>query len=70
MTHRILSWSLVAVLGLATLGCGNTADTDAKKKGSQPAATTPAAPNDGSGTTAPAKPQPTERSGTGGSGSR
>ena len=69
MTHRILSWSLVAVLGLATLGCGNTAGTDAKK-GSQPAATAPAATDDGSGTKAPAKPQPAEGSGTTGSGSK
>lgn len=69
MTRRILSWSLVAVLGLATLGCGNTAGTGAKK-GSQPAATPKAATEAGSGTTAPAKPQPAEGSGTTGSGSK
>lgn len=69
MTHRILSWSLVAVLGLATLGCGNTAGTDAKK-GSQPTVTPKAATEAGSGTKALAKPQPAEGSGTTGSGSR
>ena len=69
MTHRILSWSLVAALGLATLGCGNAAGTDAKK-GSQPAATTPAAADEGSGTKAPAKARPAEDSEPTGSGSR
>jgi hypothetical protein len=69
MTHRILSWSLVAILGLATLGCGNTGGTDAKKE-SQPAVTPPAATDDGSGTKAPAEPKSTEGSGTTGSGSR
>lgn len=69
MTHRILSWSLVSVLGLTTLGCGNTGDTDAKKE-SQPAVTPSAANEDGSGTKAPAEPKPTEGSGTTGSGSR
>ena len=69
MTHRILSWSLVAVLGLATLGCGNTGGTGTKK-GSQPAVTRPAADDDGSGTKAPPKPQPAEGSGTTGSGSK
>jgi hypothetical protein len=67
MTHRILSWSLVAILGLATLGCGNTGDA---KKESQPAVTPPAATDAGSGTKAPAEPQPTGGSGTTGSGSR
>ena len=67
MTHRILSWSLVAVLGLATLGCGNTGDA---KKESQPAVTPPAATDDGSGTKAPAEPEPAERPGTTGSGSK
>jgi len=69
MTHRILSWSLVAVLGLTTLGCGNTGGTDAKKD-SQPAVNPSAATEDGSGTKAPAEPQPTEGSGTAGSGSK
>ena len=69
MTNRILSWTLAAALCLTTLGCGNTAGTDAKKE-TQPAASPPAAANDGSGTTAPAKPQPAEGSGTTGSGSK
>lgn len=67
MTHRILSWSLVAILGLATPGCGNTGDA---KEESQPAVTPPAANDDGSGTKPPAEPEPTEGSGTTGSGSK
>lgn len=67
MTHRILSWSLVAILGLATLGCGNSGDT---KEESQPTVTPPAATDDGSGTKVPAEPEPTEGSGTTGSGSK
>ena len=69
MTHRILLWSFMATLGLATLGCGNTAGTDAKKE-SKPAATPAAAADDGSGTKAPADAQPTESSGATGSGSK
>jgi hypothetical protein len=67
MTHRILSWTLVAVLGLATLGCGNTGDA---KNGSEPVAKLSASTSDGSGTKAPEDPKPTEGSGTTGSGSR